>query len=58
LPERQRTVLVLRFYADETDEQIAATLGCRRGTVRSLASRALSALRDDTTLTAAEGGTR
>ena len=50
LPVRQRTVLVLRFYADATDTDIAAALGCRRGTVRSLASRALTALRADTTL--------
>lgn len=51
LPPRQRTVLVLRFYADATDEEIAASLGCRRGTVRSLASRALAALRQDPTIT-------
>jgi RNA polymerase sigma-70 factor (sigma-E family) len=50
LPDRQRTVLVLRFYADATDDDIAATLGCRRGTVRSLASRALTTLRTDPTL--------
>jgi RNA polymerase sigma-70 factor (sigma-E family) len=50
LPVRQRTVLVLRFYADATDTDIAAALGCRRGTVRSLASRALTALRADPTL--------
>jgi RNA polymerase sigma-70 factor (sigma-E family) len=50
LPPRQRTVLVLRFYADLSDPDIAAALGARRGTVRSLASRALAALRDDPTL--------
>ena len=50
LPVRQRTVLVLRFYADAGDADIAATLGARRGTVRSLASRALATLRDDPTL--------
>jgi RNA polymerase sigma-70 factor (sigma-E family) len=60
LPVRQRTVLVLRFYADATDEDIASTLGCRRGTVRSLASRALTALRTDPTLNldSTEGGRR
>ena len=57
LPVRQRTVLVLRFYADATDAEIARTLGCRRGTVRSLASRGLAALRSDPTLTD-EGGAR
>lgn len=50
LPVRQRTVLVLRFYADATDADIATTLGCRRGTVRSLASRALATLRADLSL--------
>lgn len=60
LPIRQRTVLVLRFYEDATDADIAALLGCRRGTVRSLASRALAVLRDDPTLAidAPEGGAR
>jgi RNA polymerase sigma-70 factor (sigma-E family) len=50
LPVRQRTVLVLRFYADMADPDIAAALGARRGTVRSLASRAIAALRDDPAL--------
>jgi RNA polymerase sigma-70 factor (sigma-E family) len=54
LPTRQRTVLVLRFYADASDADIAAALGCRRGTVRSLASRALATLRTDPTIS--EGG--
>lgn len=45
LPQRQRTVLVLRYYLGYSDEDIAETLGCRRGTVRSLASRALADLR-------------
>ena len=46
LPERQRAALVLRYYADQSDEDIAAALGCRPGTVRSLLSRGLSALRE------------
>lgn len=50
LPVRQRTVLVLRFYADWTDADIAAALGARRGTIRSLASRALVAMRADASL--------
>jgi RNA polymerase sigma-70 factor (sigma-E family) len=60
LPVRQRSVLVLRFYADATDADIASALGCRRGTVRSLASRALTTLRADPTLTVddTEGGAR
>jgi RNA polymerase sigma-70 factor (sigma-E family) len=47
LPLRQRTVLVMRFYADATEEEIAAALACGRGTVRSLASRGLTAVRSD-----------
>jgi len=59
-PVRQRTVLVLRFYEDASDADIAATLSCRLGTVRSLASRALSAMRLDPSLdiNAPEGGSR
>lgn len=45
LPARQRAALVLRYYADLSDAEIAATLGCRVGTVRSSISRGLAALR-------------
>jgi RNA polymerase sigma factor (sigma-70 family) len=45
LPERQRAALVLRFFEDLTDEESAAALGCRVGTVRSLISRGLATLR-------------
>jgi RNA polymerase sigma factor (sigma-70 family) len=45
LPHRQRVVLVMRYYLGYSDAEIAGTLGCRRGTVRSLASRALAELR-------------
>jgi RNA polymerase sigma-70 factor (sigma-E family) len=45
LPRRQQVVLVLRYQAGLPDSQIAETLGCRVGTVRSLASRALATLR-------------
>ena len=45
LPERQRAVLVLRYYLDLADAQIASTLGCREGTVRSLAARGFATLR-------------
>lgn len=48
LPPKQRAVLVLRFFHDLSDEQIAADLGCRQGTVRSIVSRALSGLREST----------
>jgi RNA polymerase sigma factor (sigma-70 family) len=47
LPERQRSALVLRFYADLSHEQIAQALGCRPGTAASLVSRGLARLRED-----------
>lgn len=46
LPERQRAVLVLRYYLDLPDAEIADALGAREGTVRSLAARAFAALRN------------
>ena len=45
LPRRQRAVVVLRYYEDRSDAEIAELLGCRPGTVRAYASRALAALR-------------
>lgn len=45
LPPRQRAALVLRFYEDLPEEEIAAILRCRPGTVRSLVSRGTQALR-------------
>ena len=45
LPRQQRAVLVLRYYEDRCDAEIADLLGCSPGTVRSHASRALAALR-------------
>jgi len=45
LPRRQQAVLVLRYYEGLTDAEIAELLGCRPGTVRGYASRALAALR-------------
>jgi RNA polymerase sigma-70 factor (ECF subfamily) len=45
LTPRQRTVLVLRFYEDLPDAEIARLLDAKEGTVRSLASRALQTLR-------------
>jgi RNA polymerase sigma factor (sigma-70 family) len=47
LPERDRTVLALRYLLDLSEAETAAALGCRRGTVKSRVSRALSRLRDE-----------
>jgi RNA polymerase sigma-70 factor (sigma-E family) len=44
LPHRQREALVLRFYLDLPDDQIARVMGIRPGTVRSATCRALEAL--------------
>jgi RNA polymerase sigma-70 factor (sigma-E family) len=44
LPDRQREVLVLRFYLDEPEAAIAEALGISQSTVRSTAHRALAAL--------------
>jgi RNA polymerase sigma-70 factor (sigma-E family) len=46
LPDRQRAALVLRFFHDLSDDEIGAALDCRIGTVRSLISRGLAALRE------------
>jgi RNA polymerase sigma-70 factor (sigma-E family) len=45
LPPRQRAVIVLRYYEDLTEAQIALVLGCAAGTVKSQASAAIGALR-------------
>lgn len=45
LPRKQRAVLVLRYYEDMSDAQIADVLNCRQGTVRSNAHRALRELK-------------
>jgi len=44
LPDRQREALVLRFYLDLPDPEIARVMGIRPGTVRSATHRALKAL--------------
>ena len=44
LPYRQKAVIVLRYYEDLRERDIATALGCRPGTVKSLASRALQRL--------------
>ncbi|MEU4714297.1 MULTISPECIES: SigE family RNA polymerase sigma factor [Micromonospora] len=46
LPPAQRTVVVLRYYEDLTETQVAQVLGCSVGTVRSRTHRAVSRLRE------------
>ena len=45
LPLRQREVVVLRYYADLSEAQIAAAMGISRGAVKAHASRAKDTLR-------------
>jgi RNA polymerase sigma-70 factor (sigma-E family) len=45
LPTRQREVLILRYYSDLSERDIAATLGISQGAVKSHASRGVAALR-------------
>ncbi|GAA1950075.1 SigE family RNA polymerase sigma factor [Nocardioides panacihumi] len=45
LPARQRAVIVLRYYEDLTEAQIADVLRCAPGTVKSQSSAAIGALR-------------
>ncbi|MFU8855094.1 SigE family RNA polymerase sigma factor, partial [Micromonospora sp. SL1-18] len=51
LPRRQRTVLVLRYFEDMTEAQIADVMGTSVGTVKSQATKALAKLRLDESLT-------
>jgi len=47
LSERQRAAIVLRYYEDLSEQQVADILNCRPGTVKSLVSRGLSVLRGE-----------
>jgi DNA-directed RNA polymerase specialized sigma24 family protein len=47
LSRRQRTALVLRYYVDLPEDEIAAILHCRPATVRSLVQRGLTRLREE-----------
>ena len=45
LPEQQRKIVVLRYYADQSEASVAEALGISIGAVKSAASRGLTALR-------------
>ncbi|MGH3290628.1 MAG: SigE family RNA polymerase sigma factor [Trebonia sp.] len=44
LPSRQREAVVLRYYLDMTEDQVAQAMGVSRGTVKSATSRGIAAL--------------
>lgn len=56
LPRKQRAVIVLRYYENLTDAEIADMLGCATATVRSHASHALATLRGPATPTSTAQG--
>jgi RNA polymerase sigma-70 factor (sigma-E family) len=47
LPTRQRVILVLRYFGDFSEAQVAEMLGCSVGTVKSTTSRSLARLREE-----------
>ena len=59
LPAQQRVVLVLRYWGQLSEAEIADQLGCSVGTVKSRASRAIASLRASGLLDESfEGGAR
>ena len=46
LPPRQRAAVVLRHYADQSEQRTADLMGCSVGTVKTLTSRGLKTLRE------------
>lgn len=46
LPQRQRTAILLRYYADLSVRDTAAAMGCAEGTVKALTFKAIAALRE------------
>lgn len=58
LPARQRAAVVLRYYQDLPETQVAEVLGCPVGTARSLVSRGVARLRTALAETAEPVGRR
>jgi RNA polymerase sigma-70 factor (sigma-E family) len=56
LPERMRAAVMLRYFEDMTEPEIAAALGISLGTVKSTVSRAVARLRIDAELGEDSGG--
>jgi RNA polymerase sigma factor (sigma-70 family) len=46
LPPRQRTAIVLRYWEELSEAQVAQAMGCSAGTVKSVTSRGLRRLRE------------
>jgi RNA polymerase sigma-70 factor (sigma-E family) len=47
LPERQRAAVVLRYYEDRSEREVATTMGCSNAAAKSLIQRGMQALRAD-----------
>jgi RNA polymerase sigma-70 factor (sigma-E family) len=56
LPRRMRAAVMLRYFEDMTEQEIAAALGISLGTVKSTVSRAVARLRIDAELGEGSGG--
>jgi RNA polymerase sigma-70 factor (sigma-E family) len=58
LPQKQRAAVVMRYFDDLPEAEVAAALGCRPASVRSLVSRGIATMRAaySTTAVTAEGG--
>jgi RNA polymerase sigma-70 factor (sigma-E family) len=56
LPQRMRAAVMLRYFEDMTEPEIAAALGISLGTVKSTVSRAVARLRVDSELGEGSGG--